>query len=129
MSIQIKDTLYIIHHKPSNRKERRIAQKEYEKIQKSVLPIVFAYVQEENKTDSLRLRAKEEYLKWLPKANNGNIFVQADPFFFEKHFPTEKKIAEIIKPPVRVKQAYWFLLAVLAVIVTAVLVSLSKYIF
>lgn len=129
MSIQIKDTLYIIHHNPSNRKERRIAQKECEKIQKTVLPIVFAYMQSEHKTDSLRLRAKEEYIKWIPKANNGNIFVEADPMFFDRHFPTEKRIAEVIKPPVRVKQATYFLLAVLAIIVTAVLVSLSKYIF
>lgn len=124
MSIQAPNSLYVVLREATNRREKRIAQKELEKIQKSLLPILFSYSQQENKTDSLRLKAKEEYIKWIPKANNGNIFIKADPFFFDKNFPTKKAMEEYIKPTKQVKKSAIILVLILTGFVILMLISL-----
>lgn len=98
MAIKVKDNIYVIHYKPSNRQEKRIAQKEYEKINKQLLPIVYTYLESDEKDDNLRLFAKDEYIRRCRIANEGNTFVTADPRFFDVHFPTQKRINKIIKP-------------------------------
>lgn len=122
--LQVPETLYVLKYNPANRREKRIAQKEYAKIQKALLPIVFAYLQEENKTDALRLRAKEEYIKWIPKANSGNKFVLADPDFFNKHFPTKQRVKELITPPKKAINSGYIIAGIITLLVTYFLLSL-----
>lgn len=123
MAIKLNETLYIVHHKPVNRQQRKIAQKELEKIQREVLSIVLSYLEEENKTDELRLLAKEHYLKRVKVANKGNNFITADPYFFDTHFPTKRKIDQITKPSKKASVSAIILVSLLSVIAALILVS------
>lgn len=125
MAFTVPENLYVIHYKPSNRKEKRSAQKEYEKIQYHVLPVVLTYLETSDKTDDLRLLARDEYMKRCTIANKGNVFVTADPFFFGRHFPTTKQVNKIIRPNNKAKYAA----ICITILILAFLIGivLSKY--
>lgn len=116
MALEVKDTIYVVIADPVNRQQKRIAQKEYEKIEKSCMPIVLTYLEEKVKTDDLRLWAKEEYIKWAKSANTGNKFIKADLKFFDKHFPTKEQIKEIIKPKKSQKYPAYAIVAIVLII-------------
>lgn len=124
MALQLKDNFYIVHHNPVNRRQKKIAQKEFEKIQRELLPIVLIYLEEENKTDSLKLFAKEQYIKRITYANKGNIFVTADKRFFDKHFPTQNKIDSIVKPRKKALISAWVVIVLLSLISLIIATSL-----
>lgn len=123
MALIVPDNLYVIHCNPVNRHEKRAAQKEYEKIQYHVLPLVLTYLETENKTDELRLLARDEYIKRCKLANKGNTFVTADPFFFGRHFPTTEKIKQIIKPRRQASYAAIVISAIILLMILALIVS------
>lgn len=124
MAIQIEDTIYIIKNNPINRQQKRIAQKELEKIQYYCLPIISAYLDSEDKTDSLRLFAKEQYFKNALIANKGNIYVFADLDFFNSHYPTKSQINKKIKPNKKaVYSALLLFFIVFSVIVLSILLA------
>lgn len=123
MALQLNETLYVVHHKPVNRQQKKIAQKELEKIQREVLSIVITYLKEENKTDELRLLAKEQYLRRVKVANRGNLFITADPYFFDTHFPTKRKIDQITKPSYKASVSAIILVSLISVIASLILIS------
>lgn len=123
MALQLNETLYVVHHKPVNRQQKKIAQKELEKIQREVLSIVITYLEEENKTDELRLLAKEQYLRRVKVANKGNVFITADPYFFDTHFPTKSKIDQIIKPSKKASISAIILVSIISVVIALILIS------
>lgn len=124
MALKVADNVLVILENPINRKEKRKAQKEYEKISHHVMPVVLAYLQEENKTDDLRKFAKDEYIKRCKPANTGNVFVMADPHFFDKHFPTKEQIDKIIKPRPMARISAFIIAGMLLLLVTLILLKI-----
>lgn len=117
MGVVIPHALYRIKYNPVNRKQKRMAQKEMDKIQKECWPVIFAYAETENKDDKLRLLARDEFIKRAKVANKGNIFVEANPFFFGEYFPTKDNIQQIIKPKKSQKYAGILIAAVIFILI------------
>src|SRR5699024_897291 len=96
------------------------AQKEYDKIKHHCMPVVYTYLEIENKTDDIRLFARDEYIKRCTHANKGNVFVTADPHFFGNHFPTAAKIKEIIKPKPMARYSAIAIIAIILMIIAGI---------
>lgn len=122
MGLVIPHQLYRIKHNPVNRKQKRIAQKEMDKIQRECWPVIFAYAETKEKTDSLRLLARDKFIRHAKVANKGNIFVEANLFFFQEFFPTKENIEKIVKPRRSQKYAAFAIVAVILIIIALLLV-------
>lgn len=122
MAIKLNDHFIVLLRNPVNRKQKRQAQKEYEKVMKYAGTVVYAYLDTEEKTDSLRLFAKEQYIKNVKIANEGNVFVRADANFFNDHFPTEEKIKEIISPSSNAKISALIIFLIIVVIILSAII-------
>lgn len=113
--------LYVIKKLPVNRQQKRIAEKEYQKINHYVLPTILAYHETEKKTDELKLIAQTEFLKHSHKANSGNIFVMVNKNFFEDNYPTKIQLKERIKPSLSERSSAIAIIAAVAVLIGLIL--------
>lgn len=72
--------LYVITEKPANRQEKRIAQKEYDKINRVILPFLYSYAEAREEDWQ---RYNKIYKEECRIVNVKNRFVHANPMAFE----------------------------------------------
>lgn len=93
-----------------------------DKIQRECWPVIFAYAETKEKTDSLRLLAKDKFIRNAKVANKGNIFVEANLFFFQEFFPTKENIEKIVKPRKSQKYAAFAIITIILIIIGLLLI-------
>lgn len=116
MKKELPGPVYVLKRMPANRQQKRISQKELEKVQRICLPIVITFMEDEKKNDDTRKIAHDHFIKMCRQANRGNVYIFANDQFFDKHFPTKERLKEQITPPAKQKIPAYFIIAFLLII-------------
>lgn len=104
MSVPQIDTrgLYNIQYKPVNRQQKRIAEKEFDKINKVMMPIIYGYLStcEESmgfENQEFKKACITKFIEAIPLAERGNEFIKVNRDFFAKFVPPFSETAGVVE--------------------------------
>lgn len=111
--------LYVFMKVPANRMEKRIAEKEMEKINKLMLPFFYSY---EKTTEEQRNLCNNSFVKECHRANIGNRFIQINPNSFMANTTTiEEELFSTNKINKTRQNAYLIIALILIIIAMSLL--------
>lgn len=94
--------LYNVVVKPVNRYQKRIAEKEFEKINKVMMPIIYGYLAtcEESmgfENQEFKKLCITKFISAIPNAERGNNFIKVNRDFFARFIPPFSETLSVVE--------------------------------
>lgn len=121
--------LYSFKMVPLNRQQKRLAEKEYDKINKIMMPIIYGYLSTCEETmgydnQEFKKACMTSFVESIPRAEQGNRFIKVNKDFFAKFVPPfSERIQEVDENKYDNKQRIYAYI-IIAIIVLLILFSI-----